>query len=531
VSKSSVVESMELATLIYEESDRLMRDVFVEQLFRKEKQTWESNWDLLDQTKFVHWLCREYRVFLRTSVENSTDWLRRYIANFILLMDKYYLFCEAERSGDAPMMELITTEFLPVFQVTKKTTMIRTLTRIMEIQYDQRGHVLQQMRINRTRRQRGGLDSGGNDTPNKGLDDHMERLMPPMKKFSHAGNFATWTRVSMECMFGMKSKSFADFYTRLRSDAEKELNERKLELDIHEIDEDNLDIADVPGCRKKTTKPGKRSRDNKVLVMEILTRAGIHVEVENRAVNNNQFWSAIDITETEVRGLTNDDNNPAAAANSRFRNTNIVAAADAVINQLTAVRAGPGQQDGEDLELQAADERSLFSTRGEDSDVSSLDSNADDNDNDSLDDNGDDLEEDVLERNVDETLEDEDEWLVVPDTGDAPGEEALVEKAKKKSSSAAFNMIGTTDFWEIGRAKLLAKYLGPGRLAAKKRKIRSDYVTKQLLFEKLETMEADVSATVKISVGDEKINKLKTNQRFARLKNKKLLQMTGNDMF
>jgi hypothetical protein len=54
---------LELATLIYEESDRLMRDVFVEQLFRKEKQTWESNWNLLDQTKFVHWLCREYRVF------------------------------------------------------------------------------------------------------------------------------------------------------------------------------------------------------------------------------------------------------------------------------------------------------------------------------------------------------------------------------------------------------------------------------------------------------------------------------------
>jgi hypothetical protein len=252
----------ELAMLVYTEVDRIMRDTYIHSLSLHSTDN-DSNFD----ATFLSQVCRGYRSFLAKGV-HSSDWVRRYISNFLLVMRRFILFGQAQRTGDAPMMELLTSEFLPVFAITKKLNMVRTLTRIMEEQYMQPADVLQQIRINRTRRQRGGKDTNGNEMPNKGLDDHMERLMPHMKKVSHAGTFESWTRVSMELICSMKCKSFADFYLRLRNDTEKELNERKLELQLLS-DNSSVEIADVCGRKKTPTKPGKRNKSNMVLVAEV----------------------------------------------------------------------------------------------------------------------------------------------------------------------------------------------------------------------------------------------------------------------
>jgi hypothetical protein len=101
--------------------------------------------------------------------------------------------------------------------------------RVMEKHYLLPTDVLHQVRINRTRKQRDTRDTDGVYSPSKGLDEIMERLMPHMKKFSHCGSFQSWIKISKELMFCLKAKSFVSFCTKMRQDAEYEMNERAYE--------------------------------------------------------------------------------------------------------------------------------------------------------------------------------------------------------------------------------------------------------------------------------------------------------------
>ena len=120
------------------------------------------------------------------------------------------------------MLEHLMFKLLPAFRFAGKTNIFSTTVKVMQQQYALPAYVMQQVRVNRTRRQRGGIDSQGYRTPNKGLDDLMERLMPHMKSFRHDGTYDSWAKVSMELVCGMMCKQFTSFYTKLRRDAERE---------------------------------------------------------------------------------------------------------------------------------------------------------------------------------------------------------------------------------------------------------------------------------------------------------------------
>jgi hypothetical protein len=137
------------------------------------------------------------------------------------------------------------------------------------------------------------------------------------------------------------------------------------------------------------------------------------------------------------------------------------------------------------------------------------------------------VDEDVNENN--DLIGDEEEWISVPDSGDGAGEDVLLEKkaARKKLTLVGFNEKATTDFIAIGTSNLQAKQLGPARENAKKRKLRKEYVLKQLLFDRLEAMDADITGTVLIAEGVGR-NKLRANKRFAKIRKRRMKRWIGD---
>jgi hypothetical protein len=71
-----------------------------------------------DPEKFCVRLAQEYPLFLQQRVESSNDWVQRYIANFLLAMRKYILFKQAERTGNSPVQEYITSAYFPIYEMT-----------------------------------------------------------------------------------------------------------------------------------------------------------------------------------------------------------------------------------------------------------------------------------------------------------------------------------------------------------------------------------------------------------------------------
>ena len=169
-------------------------------------------------------------------------------------MKNFMLYCQSEKEGDAVMMEYIMFKLLPAFRFAGKTNIFNTTVKVIERHYALFPYVLQQVRVNHTRHQRGGVDSQGYRTPNKGMDDLMERLMPHMKAFHHEGTYDSWARVSMELVCGMMCKQFTTFYTKLRGDAECEEVERLAEKG----GDNNGEMPDPLWSMKKTTMPSKR---------------------------------------------------------------------------------------------------------------------------------------------------------------------------------------------------------------------------------------------------------------------------------
>jgi hypothetical protein len=185
----------------------------------------------------------------------------------------------------------------------------------MERYYKEPSHVIHQLRMNRTRKQWDIVDTDGYRTPNKGLDDLMERLMPHMKKFPHCGTFESWIKVSKELVCCMKAKLFASFYTKLRRDIQHEQNER-----YNEGNEDcaGNDMADPSKTKKKTVKPGKRNASNRLLVTEILVRSTIHVFGEQQPKDDEEFvWDILQTVQQEVKGKNKHKNNPDSEQNKK----------------------------------------------------------------------------------------------------------------------------------------------------------------------------------------------------------------------
>jgi hypothetical protein len=156
----------------------------------------------------------------------------------------------------------------------------------------------------------------------------------------------------------------------LRKDAEREMNERRVEIGVL-LESDSIDMPDVCGKKKKTTKPTQRNRSNHLLCTEVLVRAAIHIEVDDRPMDPDYFWKALDLTTTEVKGLSKDVNNPEALGNQVHRDARITNTVVNILEQLPQTRTGSSENNDNALD----DGRSIFS----DEPSSSDDDNAGDN--------------------------------------------------------------------------------------------------------------------------------------------------------
>lgn len=135
-----------VTNFVYEEANRLLRDVFTI-WFYANLDFRSTDCILYDQNPeaLALRLARGYDNWLVHSVKNSTDWLRRFMCNYVLIMRQYCLFKEAERAGDSPLQDFINTRFFPYYQMLGKTNSKRTLIRVMEVHYKLPPQVLHQL--------------------------------------------------------------------------------------------------------------------------------------------------------------------------------------------------------------------------------------------------------------------------------------------------------------------------------------------------------------------------------------------------
>jgi len=120
-----------LAILVYEEVDRIMREAHATE-WLEEETTILGDTTTTDEIEVAIKLSEAYPIFITREIKTLRDWRRRWLCNFILLMRKYLFFSESERVGDAPMQELITSQFLSAFHGAKKFKVVGVLLRLME---------------------------------------------------------------------------------------------------------------------------------------------------------------------------------------------------------------------------------------------------------------------------------------------------------------------------------------------------------------------------------------------------------------
>ena len=287
-----------LVALVYEELERLMLDVFISECIKSEKLHDILQGDNGAEALAVH-IAKTYLAFLSREVRESAYWLRRYLFNFLLVTKKYMRFLEAEQHGDAIAMEAMVVGYLPYFYITKKRNSFNTQIRLMDVYY----HgipisILQQLRLNRTKRQRAG-SAPSVFQKESALDQIMERLMPFFKGMNHLGTEASFIKVSQMLTACQRAKHFVEFYTCGRADGQSELAERLREDGSQGQDEEK--VADPGKRNKKTTYP--RSRLNRVLVTELLVLAKCH-EVprgSSRVMDGDHFWRALDMVTLKVQ--------------------------------------------------------------------------------------------------------------------------------------------------------------------------------------------------------------------------------------
>ena len=146
----SYQQCRELALIVYEETDRIMRDCFCHAFMETFT---EDEWTLLLKVKPDETcvrICQEYSNFLFEAASSSPDAQHRFLSNYLLIMRKYILYCQSEKEGDAVMMEYIMFKLLPAFRFAGKTNIFSTTVKVMERQYALPAYVLQLVRVNRT---------------------------------------------------------------------------------------------------------------------------------------------------------------------------------------------------------------------------------------------------------------------------------------------------------------------------------------------------------------------------------------------
>ena len=270
-------------------------DVFILRSVSEEQVDTFLHFDKADE--LAMYLAEEYLEYLKRQIQDSVDWLHRYLCNYLLVVRKYMAFLQAEQQGDALAMEAKVVEFLPIFYATNKSNSFNSQVRLMELYYHRLPiSILQQIRLNRTKQQKPSTKAGSL-RKESAIDQIMERLMPFFKAMSHSGTEASFVKVSRMLTACQRAKHFVEFYTRNRADGEYELSERFKEISGIVGEEDLVD----PGQRNKSTVVPK-SRLNRVLIMEVLILAKCHEVRWEKVVpmDNNHFWRALDRTELEV---------------------------------------------------------------------------------------------------------------------------------------------------------------------------------------------------------------------------------------
>ena len=174
-----------LAVLVFDEVDRIVMDIFLLRCVSEEKVDALLHFE--GGQHLAVYLAKEYNAYINRQVRESRDWVHRFLCNFLVIVHKYLLFLEAEQQGDALTMESVLVEYMPVFYITKKTNSFNTQLRLMELYYNRLPiSILQQIRINRTKRQKAGAGPSSHQKESA-IDQIMERLMPFFKGMNHNG--------------------------------------------------------------------------------------------------------------------------------------------------------------------------------------------------------------------------------------------------------------------------------------------------------------------------------------------------------
>lgn len=183
----------QLAILVYQEADRLLRDTFLHDFYCStdfRSQIYQiifgnkRSKSVEGKQEFVGlFLSNRYSMWLLDQWKESTDWVRRFVCGYVVCMTYYVMYKEAERTSDSPSLEQILSWFFPLFEITGKKNSKNTNMKVMEKWYSVPPKVLHQLRINRCRRNRDIIDTDGYDSPNVALDETMEMLMPTTKKY------------------------------------------------------------------------------------------------------------------------------------------------------------------------------------------------------------------------------------------------------------------------------------------------------------------------------------------------------------
>jgi hypothetical protein len=359
---------------------------------------------------------------------------------------------------------------------------------------------LHQVRVNRTRRQRGGGDEYGNKTPNSALDLHMERLMPILKSPVHNNTKESWIQLGKVMPFCMRSKAFTEYEYSQRSDYEYSTAEKVAEATGEGIDD--LQLADPMQKLKPTTEP--RAVLPLVLLTEAFVQAGLATEVASRQYNGLHFWKAFDSATTSVKKTKRTE--AAAVSDKNAKDSteeHVVETVDVLAAEARKARAANKEATQAITEPMGIgdDDKSVFDDDDEEEPFEDFESALDEEDNDDND-NGEETPDDTgpvvdeEEDDIAETQLEDSPDLASDEEGsgeDVDQDEQAQMKALQKRVQTIMlplNRLGTKNYLEEARAQLLEKDLCRLRRLQREREDRANLFLKAKLCALLDSMEA-----------------------------------------
>jgi hypothetical protein len=278
-----------LAELTYRCLYRISMDVYVHEAFNIDTVSRQS------ADSFAIDMAKGFHVFVENEVANSSDWVLRYVGQFLLRTSDYLLMCQSERLGDSILVEHCYSRFLSVFSFTGKRNYFELCCSQMEWHYLASANVLhQRVWINRMRQQKGGCNQDGKLTPNTALDLHLERTMPIYKAVKHRNSAESWVKISKFIPCSMKFTD-AEMSRRMLLEFIEAEQAQKAGL----LPPAGTGIADPTQANKSSTVPNVTQ--NLILITEGLVLAEGTTEDANRHIDNLHFWKAFDATVTNAK--------------------------------------------------------------------------------------------------------------------------------------------------------------------------------------------------------------------------------------